>query len=143
MKRFLKDSESASFSFPDKFKDDFSTVMVPERQDLGSLKDTLMPSQFELPSKHTRDVFDSDEEELLQNLISQLNHVELDKVIVNSVFLKYKYIILRGRKYNSSDKREHSACIMQARWNINNYGRSFQKTTDQNLMSGQLKFIII
>ena len=39
------------------------------------------------------------------------------------MFLKYKYIILRGRKYNSSDKREHGACIMQARWNINNYGR--------------------
>ena len=75
---------------PDEFKDDFSAVMVPERQDLGSLKDTLTPTKFELPSKYTRDVFDSDESVVLQDLLSQFNHVDLDNITVKSVFLKYK-----------------------------------------------------
>ena len=85
MNRFLKDAESSSFCFPEELKEDFSAVMVPERLDLGSLRETFTLSEFALPKKYTGDVFDSDKTALIQDLLGQLNHVDSKEIAVNSI----------------------------------------------------------
>ena len=124
MKRFFKDSEVNNFKFPQEFCKDFSSVLTSERVSKGSINETLTPTQYELPSKHTQDAFEVAELSRLRILLCKIHHVETENIKLNSVYFKYASIIWKGKTYFSADKRAQNACIVQADWSIDYYGPS-------------------
>ena len=124
MKRFLKDSEVNNLKFPQEFYKDFSSVLTSERVSKGSLSETLTPTQYDLPSKHTRDAFKVAELSKLSILLGKIHHVETENIKLNSVYLKYASIIWKGKTYFSAGKRAQNACIIQADWSVDYYGPS-------------------
>ena len=57
MQRFLRDNYSNSFSFPEEFKENFSSLLTISDEVVGSVCDTLVTSNFVLSSKYFRAVF--------------------------------------------------------------------------------------
>lgn len=85
--------------------------------------DTLTPIQFALPSKHKRSVFDTESLDVLKCLYCKVNpSCSITDVIVNSVFLKYASLTLKGKNFSSSGKRTRIPYIVNVHWNEDLYG---------------------
>ena len=120
MKRFIRDNMVNSFKFPQQFKDDFSSIVINEKL-IGSVGEThLTYTKETLPSKYTRDAFDSDTRILVQTLIQKVNQAsDTDELNVNSVFLQYSSLNIKGKTFSCSGKRPF---IAQAEWKEEYYG---------------------
>lgn len=92
MQRFLRDNFALSYTFPEEFKKELSSVPIYDRV-AGSVSDTLTPIQFALPSKHKRSVFDIESLDVLKCLYCKINpSCSITDVIVNSVFPEVRFI---------------------------------------------------
>lgn len=120
LQRFLRDRFANSFEFPSEFKDDFSSISISDRL-VGSVLDTVsFNTEFRLPTKGTRAVFDSVEMTYLKQLYMKF-HPEHD-VEVNRIYIKYSSITLKGKTYSSSGKRTQKPFIAQASWSEDLFG---------------------
>ena len=99
MKRFLADTHAHSFQYPDDYKEELASVII-EKQVVGSVSDTLTPSQFKLPLKYKRGVFDSDCVAALRVLLQKMRP-SLQNCEVLSIFEKFSSITLIGKVFNS------------------------------------------
>ena len=123
MKRFIRDNAVNSCELPDEFKTEFSSCM-PYNKHIGSVGETLMTaySDIELPNRYTRDGFDSETKAALNALIQKITKKSSDKddVSVNSIFLQYTTLKIKGKTYNISSRK--TPFIALAQWNEEYYG---------------------
>ena len=116
LQRFLRDRYANTFEFPNEFKDDFSSIDISSERLSGSVSDTVrVTTEFKLPSKYTRGVFDSIELMYLKQLYSKVFPNEND-VQVNSIYTKYLSLTLKGEMYQSSGKRSQKPYVVLASW---------------------------
>ena len=94
MQRFLRDNVAISFPFPKEFKEEFSCLLISDHDKVvGSLHDTLTPTEFALPSKSTRGVFDLNSLDVLKSLyIKIFPHANISDV--NSELSVHKVLII-------------------------------------------------
>ena len=122
MKRFIRDNLIYSYEFSNDFHEEFSFILLADKF-VGSVSETLTPVQLALPIKHTRDAFGTDEMSFIYKLSCKIHQItETDKISVNSVFLKYSSVTLKGKVFSSSYKKVKGPCIIQAHWNEEYYG---------------------
>lgn len=121
LERFLRDRFANSFEFPSEFKEDFSSIRVSERL-VGSVLDTVsFNTEFKVPTRSTRAVFDSVELAYLKKLYMKI-HPEISDVTVNHIYTKYSSITLKGKLYMSSGKRTQKPFVALASWSENVFG---------------------
>jgi len=122
MSRFLNDNFAHSFTFPEEFADEFSSLSLKENV-VGSVFDTLTLQEFKLPTKYSQGVFGAEEVQVVSQLYSQL-YPEASNITVNSVFIKYTKVVLKGRTFGSCGKGTHKskACVCMALWDPSLYG---------------------
>lgn len=121
MQRFLRDNFANSFPFPEEFKEEVSSVAISDRV-VGSVRETLAPNHFALPSKFSRGVFDLNSVDVLKNLYCKINpDIHISTVTVNSMFAKYASLTLSGKSFSSCGKRK-LPFIARASWNAHLYG---------------------
>lgn len=116
MSRFVQDSYSYTYNFPQEYSQDFSSLCSTENDSVGSLADTLseeLEKDVKFTSAGKRDVFDDGHKKLVENLYQKLNPSD-NNISVNSVFVKYRSAILKGKKYGCSHGR--NPCIAIALW---------------------------
>jgi hypothetical protein len=107
MKRFLYDSFADSFRFPSEFTADFSSVYhFKDKRYCGSVKQSPEPQSddaYELPKQSTRSIlYDSDKQNICK--IYEQQHPGVEVVSVNSVYLKYRSMVICGKQYNANHK---------------------------------------
>ena len=122
MKRFIRDNLIYSYEFSNDFHEEFSFILLADKF-VESVSETLTPVQLALPIKHTRDAFGTDEMSFIYKFLCKIHQItETDKISVNSVFLKYSSVTLKGKVFSSSYKKLKGPCIIQAHWNEEYYG---------------------
>ena len=118
MKRFLADTHAHTFQYPDDYKEELASVIVEEWV-LGSVYDTLTFSQFRLPLKYKRGVFDSDSVAVLRVLLQKMRP-SLHTCEVLSIFEKFSSITLIGKVFNSvANLANRAHHMVQAKWDEN------------------------
>lgn len=126
MKRFLNDNVDSTFVYPDEFKEDFQEVYesVNTNRLVGSdLEATVgISDDRKLPPRHIRAVLSLDQIKLLEDLYSRYHGIDTSGITVNSIFLKYSSISLKGKEFRSSGKRTSSAVVAIASWNSDLFG---------------------
>ena len=120
MKRFIRDNMINYIDFPEEFKSDFSSVLTSDKL-IGSVGETLMTyTEIALPTKYTREAFDCETKKVVQKLIQKVNQAsDNDEVNVNSIFLQYSSLTIKGKTFSSSKKYPF---IAQANWKEEYYG---------------------
>lgn len=116
--RFLQDRFANAFEFPDEFKEDFSSINISSERLIGSVADTVkLNTEFKLPSKSTRGVFDSVELIYLKQLYSKIfPDTNENDVAVNSIYTRYSCLTIKGKMYRSSGKRTQKPYVVLASW---------------------------
>ena len=74
MKKFIRDNLTNSFNFPSDYNEEFSLILVGDKL-VGSVNETLTPIELALTSKHVRDAFDREENNLVQRLLGKINNL--------------------------------------------------------------------
>lgn len=128
--RFLRDRFSNRFEFPSEFKEDFSQFdMQPERL-VGSLLDTVSDyTEFELPSKSARGVFDTIDIMYLDQLYKKIFPSD-SCAAANTIFRKYSTLKLKGKMYGSSGKSTQKPYIALALWDESLFGTPLTQLPD-------------
>ena len=100
MSRFLQDNSASNFNYPEEYADDFSLTLSDRI--VGSLLDTLTLGEFQIPTKSSRGVLDSDEIQVIEMLYRKLYPTSATSEInVTSIFLKFSHVIFKGKKFGS------------------------------------------
>lgn len=121
MKRFVRDNFSSSFNYPDLFEEDFRPIVSSCRSHfVGSLSETINTNECKLGSKYTRDVLSPDAISSLGILLPKINNSST-RCDVNSVFMKYSSVIMKGKKFSSTGKKTKPVIVM-ALWDEAVYG---------------------
>lgn len=123
MRRFLRDNFAMSFKYPLEFSEDFSSIAITNRA-VGSIGDTLLSSsQYQLPSKFSRGVFDAASLDVLRKLFCIIHPQYIsDNVIVNSTYLKFTSFNYKHKTFSSSGSKKQSSYIVNALWKEDIHG---------------------
>lgn len=142
MDRFVRETVLASIVTPEEFKDDFSSIFCSGPQTTGAVSDTLsnwiLPPillthhhitnllvnwtidssemHIALPSHCSKAIFNADQAEDLRILYSNMYSVSPSRLEINSAFLKYKSISIRGKQLGSAKTRFSASSIVMASW---------------------------
>lgn len=120
LRRFLKDRLAYSFDYPQEFRDDFNTTMSGISDRLaGSVLDTISTNitEFRLPTKSARAVFDTTELMFLKQLYHRIYPDAIPSdTTVHSIFVKYSSVTLKGKIYRSSGRRTEKPYVVLASW---------------------------
>ena len=132
MQRFLKDNFAYHFEFPKEFSEDFSPLCSDNNPSVGSVGTTLSgddESDKVFTSASRRGVLDAEDIHILSSIYRKLNTnisgngMDPD-VTVNSAFLRYTSIVLRGKAYSSSrSSRTGTQYVAFAQWDENLLGQ--------------------
>lgn len=145
MSRFLNDNVESTFSYPDEFKEKFQPVCESVRMSrlVGSVLDTVSTcDDFKLPSRYFRAVLSQNELKFLEEIYFKYSKVgDGSNVIVNSIYLKYSSISIRGREFNSSGKRTRAAAVSLASWDNDLFGDppTHMPNTVYNVLSANVR----
>lgn len=119
LQRFLRDRRANTFEFPQEFKDDFSSIdNISSEKLVGSVSDTIrLNTEFKLPSKYTRGVFDSVELLYVKQLYCKVfPDANENNIQVNSIYTRYSSLTMKGKMYQSSGKRIQKPYVVLASW---------------------------
>ena len=110
----------STHEFPEEYKSDFSSLIVSNKL-IGSFGETIMTyDDITLPNRYARYGFDSETKTVVQALIQKINQTSVtDEINVNSVFLQYSSLTIKGKTFSSSGK---TSVIAQAEWKEEYYG---------------------
>ena len=124
MTTFLKDNNVRSLSYSDEFKEDFQAACesVNVNRHVGSVLDIFTSNEFQLPTKYSRGVLTSNEVVIFKRLLAKLTPNDESTIVVNSIFLKYSSITIKGRHIRSSGKQLKTPVVVMASWDDNLYG---------------------
>ena len=107
MKRFLYDSFADSFHFPSEFEEDLLSVcQFKDKCDRGSLKqcNSLQSNgTYQLPNKSTRCILDDGDQQFISEIYEK-QHPGIKVISINSIFLKYRSMVICGKLYNANHK---------------------------------------
>lgn len=122
MKRFLADNFASSFNYPDIFENDFGPIVSScTSHFVGSVSETINTDIFKLGSICTRDVLSPDAISALGIFIPKI--ISSSAIIdVNSIFMKYSSITLKGKTFSSAGKKTKPVVAM-AMWDESIYGK--------------------
>ena len=110
-----------------KFRDEFSPFdQCTLGQAVGSLADTIdlreCTEEFFLPPKCSRGVLEGHQVLVLQQLLFKMSGDERPSLEVNSTYLKYSSITIRGKAYNSAFKITSKKFIAMTEWKSDIFG---------------------
>ena len=105
MDQFLRDNfvYSCMSDLPSEFQDDFRPVCPYAGESVGSVGATLSCSEdssINLPSSCSRGTLDDQDIEFVLSLYRNLNSGSSSDITINSVFVKYTSLSLKGKSYN-------------------------------------------
>ena len=127
MQRFLKDNFAYHFEFPKDFSEEFSPLCSDNNPTVGSVGTTLSgdeESDKVFTSASRRSVFDTEDIHILSSIYRKLNTRSDVDVTVNSAFLRYTSIVLRGKAYSCSrSSRTGTQYVAFAQWDENLLGQ--------------------
>ena len=132
MSRFLKDNLAYSFDFPSELSEEFSSLCstMSNTHSVGSVRETLSidvdcNTTVTFTSACARCVFDETDIYYVLALYKKLHNVVNCDVTINSIFLRYNSLLLRGRMYSCSrSSRTGSQYIALAEWDEDLFGPS-------------------
>lgn len=105
------------FTYPDHFKEDFRPLYEAINKnrlvgsDLEANRSTC--DNFKFPSRYVRAVLSSDEVKLIEEICLKLNIADsISDVTVNSIFLNFSSINIKGKEFRSSGKQTNNAVVI-------------------------------
>lgn len=123
MKRFLRDNLSSSFNYPDLFKNEFDPIVSScAPHFVGSVSETIITNICKLGSKCRRDVLPPDAVSGIGILLSKINGINSALIKVNSIFMKYFTLTMKGKTFFSTGKRTKPVIAMGL-WDEGMYGK--------------------
>ena len=123
MNRFIQDNLAYSFQFPKDFHQDFNPLCSCDDLVVGSLGDTVSSiddSTITPTSAGCRSTFDEADLGFVTELYRKLNPLI---AVVNSVYVKYTSLFLRGKSYSCSKaSRKGTQFVALAEWDAALFG---------------------
>ena len=139
MRRFNRDNTAYVLQSPEEFSDELGHLCSLDQRLTGSLLLTTKYQEdqnthaYELGSSCTRHVFPSDDIEKIKCLLRKLLMVPAEQISVNAAFCKYRYLTLKGIRYEGTTKKKSS--ISFAAWNEKIFGPSPTSLTCTRLVN--------
>lgn len=120
--RFLCDNSAYSFTFPEDFAGDFSSLCDTDTKAVGSVSDTMSGGSevaYTLPNRCSYSTLDTQDIELLTVLHTKLQSIP--NSVPNKIYKKYTFISRNGK--NIGHPNLHSSpCIVFCEWDTDLYG---------------------
>ena len=142
MGRFLKDNLAYCFDFPSELSEECSSLCstMSNTHSVGSVRETLSGdvdcnTTVTFTSACARCVFDEIDIYYVLALYKKLYNVVNCDVTINSIFLRYNSLLLRGRMYScSQSSRTESQYIALPEWDEDLFGPSPTPVIDCTLI---------
>lgn len=134
MRRFLRNNGALSFSFPDEFREDFSSISLTDRL-VESVLESVTSEEFKLPSRSSRRVLNPDELDAIHQVYCKLCTSSVaSNVVPNSVCTKYSSVTLKGKLFGSAGRGKPSGnSVVLSTWDESLYGLTPTSLPDAGL----------